>query len=110
MCTINTALSPAKGALGRAGIESTAGYLLLWVPDSEKLALFMGYVNSNLAREAGRLVEWREKFWSRRYRSIVISDEEGAQVGQLKYVLSLGPRKVSWMLLRIGQASTVPEP
>lgn len=68
-------------------------HLLLWVPDAERLSLFMGYVNSNLAREAGRLVEWREKFWSRRYRSIVISDEEGAQVGRLKYVLSHGPKE-----------------
>jgi hypothetical protein len=53
----------------------------------------MGYFNSNLAREAGRLVDWREKFWSRRYRAIVVSDEEGAQRERLKYVLSHGAKE-----------------
>ena len=61
--------------------------------DAEQLSNFMGYVNSNLAREAGRLVDWPEKFWSRQYRSIVISDEEEAQVARLKYVLSHGVKK-----------------
>jgi hypothetical protein len=53
----------------------------------------MGYFNSNLAREAGRLADWREKFWSRRYRAIVISGEEGAQRERLKYVLSHGAKE-----------------
>jgi hypothetical protein len=68
-------------------------HMLLRVKDAEQLSNFMGYVNSNLAREAGRLVDWREKFWSRRYRSIVISDEEEAQVARLKYVLSHGVKE-----------------
>ncbi len=38
-------------------------------------ASFWGYVGSNLAREAGRLAQWREKFWSRRYEHIVVSEE-----------------------------------
>jgi len=50
----------------------------------------MGYVNSNLAREVGRLVRWRDKFWARRYQAIVVSEEEGAQIGRLKYLLSHG--------------------
>jgi len=54
-------------------------HMLIWVKDAEQLASFMGYVNSNLVREAGRLVQWSEKFWSRRYRAIVISDEEGGK-------------------------------
>jgi hypothetical protein len=36
------------------------------VDTAKQLADFMGYFNSNLAREAGRLEDWREKFWSRR--------------------------------------------
>jgi REP element-mobilizing transposase RayT len=68
-------------------------HLLLGVEDAEQLSSFMCYVNSNLAREAGRLVDWLEKFWSRRYRSIVISNEEGAQVGRFKYVLSHGAKE-----------------
>ncbi|MCP3958385.1 MAG: hypothetical protein GY719_11080 [bacterium] len=46
--------------------------------------------SSNLAREAGRIVDWRERFWGRRYRAIEISDEEQAQVSRLRYVLSHG--------------------
>jgi hypothetical protein len=37
---------------------------------------FMGYLNSNLAREVGRLADWREKVWSKRYQAIVVSTEE----------------------------------
>jgi hypothetical protein len=50
----------------------------------------MTYLNSNLAREAGRVHRWREKFWGRRYQAIVVSAEEKAQVGRLRYVLSHG--------------------
>jgi hypothetical protein len=50
----------------------------------------MRYVNSNLARKVGRLVGWRDKIWSRRYQAIVISPEEAAQVGRLRYILSHG--------------------
>ena len=50
----------------------------------------MNYLNSNLAREAGRLYRWREKFWGRRYQAIVVSEEEAAQVNRLRYLLSQG--------------------
>jgi len=43
-------------------------HLLLWVPNAQRLAAFMNFFNGNLAKEAGRLTNWREKFWSRRYR------------------------------------------
>jgi REP element-mobilizing transposase RayT len=65
-------------------------HLLLVVPDAHRLSQFMLYVNSNLARELGRLIGWREKFWSRRYQAIVVSDEEAAQVDRLRYLLSHG--------------------
>jgi len=65
-------------------------HLLLSVEDALELARFMNYLNSNLAREAGRLYRWREKLWGRRYRAIVVSAEEAAQLGRLRYVLSHG--------------------
>jgi hypothetical protein len=68
-------------------------HLLLRVDDAKQLASVMTYFNSNLAREAGRLVGWPDKFWSRRYRSIVISGEEGAQRERLKYVLAHGTKE-----------------
>ena len=50
----------------------------------------MNYLNSNLAREAGRLHRWRERFWSRRYRPVPISFEPEAQLARLEYLLSQG--------------------
>jgi REP element-mobilizing transposase RayT len=65
-------------------------HLLLSVDNALRLARFMNYLNSNLAREAGRLHRWNEKFWGRRYQAIVISKEEAAQMNRLRYVLSHG--------------------
>jgi REP element-mobilizing transposase RayT len=67
-------------------------HLLVSVPDAHVLASFMGHLNSNVARQAGRLHDWREKFWGRRYRSIVIADEE-SQVSRLRYILSHGAKE-----------------
>jgi REP element-mobilizing transposase RayT len=64
-------------------------HLLATVRDAAQLAAFVGYVNGNLARSAGQLHNWQDRFWSRRYRAIVIADE-GAQVARLKYCLSQG--------------------
>ncbi len=68
-------------------------HMLLGASDVDQLAGFMGFVNSNLAREAGRIVAWKEKFWGRRYRAIEISDEEEALIGRLRYVISHGPKE-----------------
>ena len=91
----------AEGVLGRALFlyPSVAlhGYwflsnhygLMLSIPDVETMSKFMNYVNSNLARKLGALYGWRDKFWSRRYRAIVVVGER-AQVRRLKYLLSQG--------------------
>ena len=50
----------------------------------------MMYVKSNLAQEAGRIVDWREKLWGGRYRAIEVSNEEAVQVNRLRYVVSHG--------------------
>lgn len=68
-------------------------HLLLTVPDAQRLARFMNYLNSNLAREAGRLHRWREKFWGRRYQAILVADEEVTQVERLRYILSQGTKE-----------------
>jgi REP element-mobilizing transposase RayT len=68
-------------------------HLLLRVADAKQLADFMTYLNSNLAREAGRQVGWREKFWGRRYQAILVSDEEEAQVARLLYILAHGVKE-----------------
>lgn len=63
---------------------------LLTVPNARRLSEFMNYLNSNLAREIGRAVGWREKFWGRRYQAIVVAADEAAQVGRLLYILQQG--------------------
>src|SRR5436190_2156896 len=65
-------------------------HLVLGPADTQQLARFMGHVNSNTAREIGRLPEWNAPIWDGRYHAILISDEEPAQVGQLYYLLSHG--------------------
>lgn len=87
------------GVLGRAQrvygmvvhfavVLSNHYHLLLAPTDAKQLADFMGFVNSNIAREVGRLVDWKEKFWGRRYQGIVVSDEVSAQLSRLEYLLA----------------------
>lgn len=72
---------------------SNHDHLLVRVADAQQLAEFMNYLNSNLAREAGRLARWCERFWGRRYQAVLISDEEAAQLGRLSYVLAQGVKE-----------------
>jgi len=69
-------------------------HLLLDVDDAQQLALFMGYFNSNLAREIARRTDWEDKVWGRRYQAIVVSEEEAAQVARLEYLLSHGCKEL----------------
>jgi REP element-mobilizing transposase RayT len=62
-------------------------HLLLSSKDAASLAQFMQYLNSNIARELGRLHNWREKFWSRRYRATAVLDD-AAVLERMKYILS----------------------
>ena len=68
-------------------------HLTLDVDNARQLSSFMRYLNSNLARELGRLVDWRDKVWARRYQAIVISNEEEAQIARLRYVLAHGVKE-----------------
>ena len=68
-------------------------HMLLRVGDAQQLARFMAYFNGNLAREVGRLTGWTDRLWSRRYDSILVSDEEAAQVERLQYHLAQGVKE-----------------
>ena len=63
-------------------------HLYLEVDDARQLSRFMGYFNSKLARETGRLTGWKQKIFGRRYQAIVVSGEEAAQVERLRYGLA----------------------
>ena len=92
------------GALGRAqrlyGVEihaliflSNHYHLLVSVRDVQQMASFVGYFQSKLAREIGRLTGWHDKIWARRYTAIPVSYEERAQVERLEYLLSQGVKE-----------------
>jgi hypothetical protein len=49
----------------------------------------MNHVDSNIAREAGRLHKWRDKFWSRRYRAIPVLDDDSLR-DRLRYQVAHG--------------------
>jgi len=59
-------------------------------PDAKAKARFMGHINSNIAKEAGRLYKWKDKFWSKRYTAIAIEDDESL-VAKFKYILAQDP-------------------
>ncbi|MGB5175170.1 MAG: transposase, partial [Thermoanaerobaculia bacterium] len=65
-------------------------HLLVTVNSALQLARFMAYFQGNLAKEAGRLHNWRGPFWHRRYQHVLVSDEEAAQVNRLLYILGNG--------------------
>jgi len=65
-------------------------HLLVSVADAAQLAKFVGHLNSNLAREVGRLHEWKERLWGHRYEAILVSEEEESQVERLLYLARQG--------------------
>jgi REP element-mobilizing transposase RayT len=68
-------------------------HLLLEVDSALQLSRTMNYFNSKLAKEIGRLTDWRDKVWSRRYQAIPVSQEDVAQIARFKYVLSHGVKE-----------------
>jgi len=73
-------------------VTSTHAHFILSPDNAEQLARFMQFVNGNMAKQAGRLHLWPERLWSRRYRSIVIADEQAA-LARLRYVLAHGAKE-----------------
>jgi len=66
---------------------SNHAHLLRSPSSAGQLALFMQFVNANVAKEAGRLHDWGDRLWSRRYRAIVVADDTAA-MARLRYVLA----------------------
>ena len=68
-------------------------HLLCSPADAHELAAFMCFVDTNLSKEAGKLHRWRGPLLQRRYQAILVSDEELAQIGRLRYLLSHGVKE-----------------
>ncbi len=69
---------------------SNHSHMLLLPEDCEALSAFMAYFAGNVAKEIGRLHDWRQKLFGRRYSHVVLSDEPEAQELRLRYLLSNG--------------------
>jgi len=65
-------------------------HILLRVDSAEQLAGFTGFLKANVAKEIGRLHDWKEKFWGSRYHSASVADSDTAQVARFMYILSNG--------------------
>jgi len=74
-------------------VLSSHFHLLLVPEDAEHLADFMEFLNGNLSKEIGRLHGWKGKLWHDRYHLVPVSDEEGAQIQRLRYLLAAGVKE-----------------
>ena len=104
LCPTPAANQTIAGVIGRAQrkmrmeihavvVMANHLHMLISPQDAKQMAGFMGQVGSNIARRIGKQVRWREKFWGRRYRAIVVSNEETAQVARLRYLLAHGAKE-----------------
>ena len=57
-----------------------------------RIPAFMQFLRSNIARKVGYLVDWRGKFWDRRYDSEPVLDDD-ALIGRLRYILAHGVKE-----------------
>ncbi|MBW2702325.1 MAG: transposase [Deltaproteobacteria bacterium] len=67
-------------------------HIILSAPNHKALSDFMCFINTNLAKEAGRLHNWFGPFWSRRYHASAILDRE-SMIERLTYVLAHGVKE-----------------
>jgi hypothetical protein len=68
-------------------------HCLLTPADAHQLAGFMRYLLTNLSKEAGRMHRWRGPLLQRRYQAILVSAEDAAQLGRLRYLLAHGVKE-----------------
>ena len=73
-------------------VMSNHAHFLVSPSSAQKLAAFMQFVNANIAKEAARLHDWPERFWSRRYRAICVVDEQAAHA-RMRYILAHGAKE-----------------
>lgn len=92
MCSHTLRASPPCASV-RSRSWSSHFHLLLDVDDAGQLSRFMQSVDSDLSHEVGRLENWPGMMWDRRFTSIVVSDEEAAQLARLRYVLASGVKE-----------------
>ncbi len=73
-------------------VVSNHAHFLLSPTSAHQMARFMQFVNANMAKEAARLYDWPERFWSRRYRAIPVVDDKAAHA-RIRYQMSHGAKE-----------------
>jgi hypothetical protein len=68
-------------------------HLLAVAEDAHQIAGFMRDLKSKLAREVNRLTGWQGHVFERRYDMSVVTEEEGAQIERLAYILANGVKE-----------------
>lgn len=86
---LGRALSLYKVELHSIVVASNHIHLIVTVYDIASLSSFMRHFNGNVAREVGKLHNWKEKFWGRRFTSISILDD-AEMMEKTHYILSHG--------------------
>ncbi|MBS2024013.1 MAG: transposase [Deltaproteobacteria bacterium] len=86
-------------AVRRQGVElfayvftSNHFHLMVRAPTAIAMSRFMQRLQSDIAIKVGRLIDWRGRFFARRYSAEPIVDD-GAQVERLGYILSHGVKE-----------------
>ena len=65
-------------------------HILMKANSVRQMSRFVGFLKGNVAKELGRLHDWREHFWGRRYHSASVGDSEQAQITRFMYILANG--------------------
>ena len=65
-------------------------HILMKANSVRQMSRFVGFLKGNVAKELGRLHDWREHFWGRRYHSASVGDSEQAQISRFMYILANG--------------------
>ena len=86
---LGRALSLYPVMLHLAVVASNHIHMIITTTSAKLLSDFMRHVDSNIAREIGRLHNWHEHLWGRRFRSLAILDDQKL-VERVHYLLSHG--------------------
>ncbi len=78
--------------LHAVGVLSDHLHLLVTAKTATDLSAYMQFVGSNVSREVGKLHDWPQRFWERRYASALCLDDE-AVVDRLGYTLLQGVKE-----------------
>ena len=75
-----------------AALSNHIHFLLL--PDSTlQMASFMEYFMTNSSKKIGLIQGWKGSVWAKRYKPLIVTNEEPAQIARLKYLLSHGAKE-----------------